>query len=105
MKISSSDRSKKTMPISVRLSRSLNKKLAEYAATEDRPKSWLIEQAVHDFIALREWQIAAIQEGVRQANAGLTVPHEKVMAWIKSWGGPNELPMPKSRPRAKPKAK
>jgi predicted transcriptional regulator len=105
MKISPSDRLKKTMPISIRLPRSLNKKLTEYAATEDRPKSWLIEQAVHDFVALREWQIAAIQEGIRQADAGMLIPHEKVVAWIKSWDGPNELPMPKSRPRAKPKTK
>lgn len=26
--------------------------------------------------------------------AGRVVPHEKVVAWLKSWGTPNELPCP-----------
>src|SRR5271163_4375245 len=84
MKMSPSDRSKKTMPVSVRLPRHLNKKLAEYAATEDRPKSWLMEQAVRDFIALREWQIAATKEGIRQADAGMGIPNEEVIKRLRS---------------------
>jgi predicted transcriptional regulator len=86
MKMSPSDRSKKTMPVSVRLPRHINKKLGEYAATEDRSKSWLIEQAVHDFVALREWQIAAVKEGIRQADAGMGIPHEDVVKRLRSLG-------------------
>ena len=39
--------------------------------------------------------IAAIDEGIRAADAGQVVPHEDVAAWVQSWGHPTELPMPK----------
>lgn len=46
---------------------------------------------------LDAWQIAAIEQGVRDANAGRVVSHEAVVVWVTSWGRPNdnELPMPK----------
>jgi len=100
MKISSSDRSK-SMPVSVRLSRLLNKELAQVAVALDRPKSWLIEQAINDYVELQKWQIAAVEEGIKQADAGMGIPHEKVEAWVKSWGKPGETRMPRSRPKTK----
>ena len=30
--------------------------------------------------------------------AGKGIPHEEVMAWLRSWGTPNELPAPKPGP-------
>ena len=86
----------KTTPVSVRLQPALNDQLTAVAASLDRPKSWVIEQAVSDFVALQAWQLAAIDEGLKAADEGRVVPHEDVAAWVKSWGGPNELPMPKS---------
>jgi len=59
-----------------------------------RPKSWVIEQAVRDFVALQQWQMAAIDQGIRAADAGLVVSHDDVAAWVRSWGRPNERPMP-----------
>ena len=60
----------------------------------DRSKSWVIEQAVADFVSLQEWQLAAIEEGIRDADAGRVVAHEDVVAWVRSWSQPDELPMP-----------
>ncbi len=105
MKISPSDRVKKTMPVSVRLSPASNKVLTKIATAMDRPKSWLIEQAINDYVELQKWQIAAIEEGIRQADAGMGIPHEKVEKWVKSWDTPDELPMPKSHPKTKLKPK
>jgi predicted transcriptional regulator len=31
--------------------------------------------------------------------AGQTVPHAKVVEWLESWGTPDELPRPTSKPR------
>jgi len=84
----------KTAPVSVRLEPALNDRVAAIAAALDRPKSWVIEQAVRDFVALQEWQLAAIDEGIRAADAGRLVAHEDVVAWVGSWGRPDELPMP-----------
>ena len=87
----------KSMPVSVRLQPELNDQVAAIATALDRPKSWVIEQAVKDFVAVQEWQLAAIDEGIKAADAGQIVPHEDVAAWVQSWGHPTELPMPKCR--------
>jgi predicted transcriptional regulator len=85
----------KTAPVSVRLDAGLNERMTAVAAALDRPKSWVIEQAVQDFVAAQEWQLAAIDEGIRAADAGRVVAHDDVEAWVRSWGRPDELPMPK----------
>jgi len=85
----------KTAPVSVRLDPALNDRVASVATALDRPKSWVIEQAVQEFVAIQEWQLAAIDEGIRSADAGQLIAHEDVIAWVQSWGGPNELPTPK----------
>ncbi|HWK46579.1 MAG TPA: hypothetical protein VNT30_17795 [Stellaceae bacterium] len=41
-----------------------------------------------------QWQLAAIDEGIRAADAGRVVAHDEVVRWVLSWGSPNELPMP-----------
>lgn len=85
----------KTAPVSVRLDADLNERMTAVARALDRPKSWVIEQAVQDFVAMQEWQLAAIDEGLRAADAGRVVAHEDVVAWVQSWGRSDELPMPK----------
>jgi predicted transcriptional regulator len=47
-----------------------------------------------DLAGLQEWQLAAVEEGIRDADAVRVVAHEDVVAWVRSWGQPNELPMP-----------
>jgi predicted transcriptional regulator len=84
----------KTAPLSVRLEPALNDRITVIAAALDRPKSWVIEQAVRDFVAMQEWQLAAIDEGIRAADAGRIAAHDDVAAWVESWGRPDELPMP-----------
>ena len=84
----------KSAPVSVRLQPALNDQVTAIADALDRPKSWVIEQAVADYVAMQAWQLAAIAEGVRAADAGRLAAHEYVAAWVKSWDGPNELPTP-----------
>jgi predicted transcriptional regulator len=76
------------------LSPELDAKVTALATALDRPRAWVIEQAVADFVAVQEWQLAAIDEGLRAADAGRVVPHEDVVAWVGSWGDPDERPMP-----------
>jgi predicted transcriptional regulator len=37
---------------------------------------------------------AGMRRGIADADAGRTVPFEKVKAWLMSWGKPDELPPP-----------
>jgi antitoxin component of MazEF toxin-antitoxin module len=41
-----------------------------------------------------EWKLSEIQAGLAEAEAGETVPHEKVAEWLRNWGTANELPPP-----------
>jgi len=84
----------KTLPVSVRLPPELNDQLSEIAASIDRPKSWVIAQAVADYVSLQTWQLAAIDQGIADADAGNVVAHEDIVAWVESWGTADELPMP-----------
>ncbi|MBF0561404.1 MAG: CopG family transcriptional regulator [Alphaproteobacteria bacterium] len=38
--------------------------------------------------------LAAVDDGIDDANAGRTVPYEDVRRWLLSWGTENELPPP-----------
>jgi predicted transcriptional regulator len=84
----------KSVPVSVRLQPETNEELARVATSMDRPKSWIIEKAVKDYLELQAWQLAAIDAGIADADAGNLVPHEDVVAWVNSWGTEDELPMP-----------
>ena len=86
---------RKTAPLSVRLPETLNEQVTEVAAALDRPRSWVIEQAVRDYIAMQQWQLAAIDEGIRAADAGKVAAHEDVVKWVRSWHSADELPPPK----------
>jgi predicted transcriptional regulator len=84
----------KSMPVSVWLKPDLNDQVAAIASALDRPKSWVIEHAVIDYLAVQTWHLAAIDEGIRAADEGRVVAHEDVVAWVQSWDSPNELPTP-----------
>jgi predicted transcriptional regulator len=87
----------KSASVSIRLEPELNEKLSAVASHLDRPKSWVIQQALREFVELQLWQVAAIEEGLRDADAGRVVKHEDVVAWVESWGRPDELPVPKCK--------
>jgi predicted transcriptional regulator len=84
------------MSMEIRLEDDLDKRLGSVASALDQPKAWAIEQAVRDFVETQEWQIAAIKEGMRDADAGRTIDHADVAAWVRSWGTDKELPRPTS---------
>ncbi|HEY2659827.1 MAG TPA: CopG family ribbon-helix-helix protein [Caulobacteraceae bacterium] len=85
----------KSAPVSVRLQPALNDQIAAIAAAIDRPKSWVIEQAIKDYVALEQWRLAAIAEGLKAADEGRVAVHEDVADWVRSWGRPGEFPPPK----------
>jgi len=85
----------KTTPVSVRLQPELNDQVAAIASALDRPKSWVNEQAVIDYVAVQSWHLAAIDEGIKAADGGRVVAHEDVVKGVQLWDSPHEIPMPK----------
>ena len=70
-----------TKVTSIRLDDSLASQLDELSAALDRPRAWLIEQAIRQYVEEQAWQVQAIREALDAYRAGAapTVPHEQVM--------------------------
>jgi predicted transcriptional regulator len=66
---------------SVRLSDELAGRLDQLAASLDRPKAWLIEQAIARFVEEETWQMAAITEALTayQKGGATLRSHDEVM--------------------------
>lgn len=60
------------------------KALDALAALQQRDRSFLLNEAVDQYLSLNDYHIALIQEGIRQADAGQLVPHEEVGRMVRS---------------------
>jgi RHH-type transcriptional regulator, rel operon repressor / antitoxin RelB len=78
--------------LTVRLNPEIKRRLESVASRVRRSKSFLAAEAIEEFLAVQEWQIAAINEGTAAADRGDLVPHEDVRAWAAALG-------PKGKPR------
>ena len=71
--------------------------LDEVAATLDRDRSYILNQAVDAYLDVYRWQTAHIERAIKEADAGGPfIAHEDVSAWMASLGTSNELPLPKA---------
>ena len=76
----------KATPLSIRVPEELSERLDALAKATDRSKSFLAVQAIEEFVTVQEWQVAAIKEGIAEADAGMVVPHEKAVEELSTWG-------------------
>ncbi len=87
----------KSTTISIRVSTTTKKKLDAIAKSRKRSKSFLAAEAIENYISVEEQQLQQIEEGLADIEAGRTIPHEQVVAWLKSWGKRTEKPAPRVR--------
>ena len=73
-------------PISIRVTDRTSKRLERLSQATERSKSFLAAQAIEDFLDLQEWQVAAIQKGVAEAETGDVVTHEEALKALSKWG-------------------
>lgn len=76
---------KKQTLVSVRLSEPVAERLENLAHATNRSKSFLAAQAIEEFLALQEWQVAAIKEGINAADRGELVSHDEAVAELSRW--------------------
>jgi predicted transcriptional regulator len=69
---------------SVRLSEDLITKLDRLAASLDRPRAWLIEQAIAHYVDEEAWHVEAISEALAEYQKGKSAlkPHAEVVAQL-----------------------
>lgn len=83
----------------VRLQPEVEESLEVMSGKLHRTKSWLINQALREFIRRQEQEQLRWQETLQAMESvaqGKVVSGEAVHAWLRSWGGPDELPPPKT---------
>lgn len=83
--------------LTIRVTPQVKRRLESVALRVRRSKSFLAAEAIEEFLAVHEWQIGAVKEGIAAADRGNLIPHEDVRAWAASLGSGRKLP----RPRAK----
>lgn len=83
----------------VRLQPKIEEGLEAMAGKLQRTKSWLINQALREFLARQEQEQARWQETLQAMESvaqGKVASGEAVQAWLRSWGSNDELAPPKA---------
>lgn len=71
-------------PVTLRLDPETRKRLDKLAKATERSRASLAADAVREYLDLNEWQIAAINAGVKEANQGRLIDHAELQAkWEK----------------------
>lgn len=60
--------------------------LDEVAAAMGRDRSWVVKQALEEYLAAQSWQLRHIQAAVAEADAGDFEGDEAVAARFARWG-------------------
>jgi predicted transcriptional regulator len=85
----------KTSPLSVRLPEGIKQKLTVLSKAMQRNQSYLVSQAVTEYVRRNAWQVQEIEKAVREVEKnGEGIPHAQMGAWVESWGTSDELPPP-----------
>jgi RHH-type transcriptional regulator, rel operon repressor / antitoxin RelB len=81
--------------LAVQLTDADGARLGALAKATGRSESSLAAEAVSEYLAVQDWQAAAIKAGMDSLDREGGVPHSAVRDWIKSWGTDHELDAPK----------
>ena len=73
--------------VTTRIDEETQSRLDQLAKATDRSRSWLVADAIRRYVEEEGWQVAAIEEGVRQADAGDFATEDEVKAAFAEWGG------------------
>jgi predicted transcriptional regulator len=80
-----------TRVITAHVPTELAEKVDRLAELYDRPRGWVIKQALKAWVLTEEEKDRLTLEALADIDAGNSVPHEDIMAWAHSLGGPNPL--------------
>jgi predicted transcriptional regulator len=71
--------------VTVRVPEGNVKKLDAAAAHQRRDRSFIINEAVEQYLSLQEYHLALIDEGIRADDAGDVIPHSEIEKMVASW--------------------
>jgi predicted transcriptional regulator len=85
-----------TRVVTAHLPIELAEKLDGLAESLDRPRGWLVKEAVEAYVGLAEERRRETMAALEEVDAGRVVEHGEVEAWVQGLGGGR-----KSRPPVK----
>jgi predicted transcriptional regulator len=71
-----------TEPMTVRTRKETVSEIDALAASMDRSRNYIVNQAIQQYLDVNAWQIERIKEGIAAARAGQVRPAEEVHADI-----------------------
>lgn len=71
--------------ITFRLDAAKKRALDAIAASTDRDRSFVLNEAISSYLETHEWQLEHIREGVREAEAGRFAKPSEVAAALAKW--------------------
>lgn len=81
----------------VRVDNTAKERLEKLAESTGRSRSFLAAEAINEYLAVNEWQVAGIRKAIASLDRGEGVAHEDVRSWVDSWDGESERPVPARR--------
>jgi predicted transcriptional regulator len=75
----------------------LAEQIDRLAAKLDRSRSWIVKQALTDWIEQEEERDRLTREALAEVDAGTVIDHQAVQAWADSLGTDAPLPVPTPR--------
>ncbi len=67
------------------------------ASLQQRDRSFILNQAVDQYLSLNDYHLELIDEGIRQADAGNLISHDEVRKMAASWSVRHKLPEKRKR--------
>jgi len=89
----------RTDPVMTRIAPKTKQKLQAIAKDTNRSEAYLVNEAIENYVAVNEWQVALIRDRLSEAEAGgETIPHEDV---LRQFAAPTGKTVKRVRPKAR----
>jgi predicted transcriptional regulator len=80
--------------LSVRISEALKEQLDSLARSTKRSRAYLAAEALDDYLGKNAWRAKELHASLAEADKGVFISHEAMLAWADSLGSDAELAAP-----------
>lgn len=87
--------SQATVSLSVRLKRDLKNELEKQADIQDRSTSFVVHEAIEQYLKAKKIRFDMLQKASAEANEGVFISQENMHTWMKLWGSAEKHNHPK----------
>lgn len=79
---------------SIRLDNDKLERLDNIAKAINRPRTWVINEAIAHYLDYEEWFVQKIQQGLQEADTGELIEHDEI---VKKWTAKREAALDTQR--------